>query len=169
MFLGAINDKLRRFFGTHASLLEGRRLYIGCSGNFTTEQIISRGCASVEIHSNDIALYSSAIGYALTGRRFPLEITNPALSFALPTLSSPLDVVSTITLLLDALKFAPQKNEYARRMWAAYSAQWPELHAKTSAKIAAILQTIRISEYTTLDVFAYPNERAGLKNREVSS
>ena len=59
-FIGSINDKLRKFFSTHAGLLEGRDIYIGCSGNFTVEQIISRRCENVTIHSNDISLYALA-------------------------------------------------------------------------------------------------------------
>lgn len=38
-FIGAINDKCRKFFATHAKLLEGRDVYNGCSGNFSLEQI----------------------------------------------------------------------------------------------------------------------------------
>ena len=113
-FIGAINDKLRKFFWTHAATLEGKRCYIGCSGNFTIEQIISRQCKNVEIYSNDVSLYSSALGCMLAGRPFEMEIINPELRWANTYIDrgAP-EGVAVLLLLLEMLKYEKRKNPFS--------------------------------------------------------
>ena len=154
-FVGAINDKLRKFFHTRAHILEGRTCYIGCSGNFTIEQIITRVCPSATLHSNDVSLYSSVIGHMLVNSPFPLEVTNPELLFANAYLKDPASSVATILLLLEMLKYESRKNPYAERMWQAYLVSFDTLHKKTLARVKAAASSIRIASYSTMDVHDY--------------
>jgi hypothetical protein len=154
-FIGAINDKLRKFFYTHARVLEGRTCYIGCSGNFTIEQIVTRACPSAALHSNDVSLYSSAIGHMLTNAPFPITVTNPELAWANAYLSDPASAVATILLLLEMLKYEPRKNPYAERMWQGYLVNFDTLHEKTLARVQTASASIHIASYTTTDVHDY--------------
>ena len=155
-FIGSINDKLRKFFSTYARLLEGRRCYIGCSGNFTIEQIITRHCPFAEIHSNDVSLYSASIGYMLTGRPLPLEVTNPELLWANNYIHrGPAESVAVILLLLEILKYEKRKNHFSERMWQAYLANFESLFEKTHRKVVASAGHIRIKEYSMFDVYDY--------------
>lgn len=156
-FVGSINEKLRKFFYTHAGVLAGRKCYIGCSGNFTIEQIITRHCASAEIYSNDVSLYSSIIGHMLAYRRtLPVEFINPELTWANKYISlGPAEAVATILLVLELLKYEKRKNPYSERMWQAYLVNFDSLHEKTLKKVRAAAEHICIKEYTMTDVFDY--------------
>ena len=154
-FVGSINDKLRKFFHTHAHILENRTCYIGCSGNFTIEQIITRACPSATLHSNDVSLYSSVIGHMLTGEPFPFEITNPELAWANAYTRDPVSAVAVVLLLLEMLKYEPRKNPYAERMWQGYLINFESLHARTVARVESARASLRIASYTTIDVHDY--------------
>lgn len=155
-FIGSINDKLRKFFWTHAPALEGRKCYIGCSGNFTVEQILSRRCKSAEIYSNDVSLYSGALGYMFTGSPFELEITNPELEWANEYIArGPAEMVSTLLVLLEMLKFEKRSSLYAERMWSTYLLNFESMMKKTLEKVIKVSEHIRIQEYTMTDVFDY--------------
>ena len=41
-FVGSINAETRRWLGNNGPAFDGRKVYAGCSGNFTVEQILSR-------------------------------------------------------------------------------------------------------------------------------
>jgi hypothetical protein len=155
-FIGAINDKLRKYFYTQAPHLEGKRCYVGCSGNFTIEQLISRRCERAEIFSNDVSLYSSVIGRALLGEVLDAEVTGDELRWAQDYYRlGPCESVATILLLLEMLKFVKQKNPYQERMWNHYLAGWDALFESTRAKTEKALGNVRIREYTTVDVHDY--------------
>ncbi|MEW6115645.1 MAG: hypothetical protein AB1553_01935 [Nitrospirota bacterium] len=155
-FIGSINDRLRQFFWTHAGRLDGRRCYIGCSGNFTIEQIISRRCSNVEIYSNDVSLYSSALGHMLAGKSFDMEITNPELSWANEYIRrGAAEGVGTLLLLLEMLKYEKRKSAFAERMWQSYLINFEGLLDKTLQRIQKASEHIRIKEYTMVDVFDY--------------
>jgi len=137
--------KARSFFFTHAKLLAGRRCFIGCSGNFTIEQILTRVAPTAELHSNDVSLYSGVIGAALTQTPFPVRNIVPEMEWINDYLSEgpvpgPLDV-STVILYLEMLKYEKQKNDYTKGMWGSYLKKWPELHKKTLKKVETALSS----------------------------
>jgi Phage DNA Adenine Methylase-like domain 1/Phage GNAT-like domain len=162
-FTGSINDKLRKFFWTHAGVLEGRKCYIGCSGNFTIEQIISRRCDRAEIYSNDISLYSSALGHMLAGLPFRMEVINPELSWANRYIErdGP-ERIATLLLLLEMLKYEKRKNPFAERMWQTYLINFEGMMEKTADRVKRAAESIRVKEYTMTDVFEYYPRPAGV-------
>lgn len=155
-FIGSINDKLRKFFWTHAGVVEGRKCYIGCSGNFTVEQIISRRCSQVEIYSNDVSLYSSALGHMLAGAAFRIEVINPELSWASRYVDrqGP-ERIATLLLLLEMLKYEKRSNHFSERMWQTYLVNFEGMLEKTADRVKRAAASIRVREYTMADVFDY--------------
>lgn len=155
-FIGSINHKLRLFFHDRARVLDGRECFIGCSGNFTVEQILTRRCRDVRIHSNDVSLYSSALGYMLAGQPFRMEIVNEELAFANAYLrESPAHGVSVLLLLLEMLKFEKRKNPFSERMRQAYLVNFEKMLAKTLDKVRRAAGSIKIESYTMQDVYDY--------------
>jgi len=75
MFVGSINSKIRNLIFTEKKIFQGKKVCVGCSGNFTVEQILQG--LDCEIWSNDVALYSSLIGNYLTGNLMRAEIKGP--------------------------------------------------------------------------------------------
>ena len=154
-FVGSINDKLRKFFYTHAPVLEGRTCCIGCSGNFTIEQLVTRACPSATLMSNDVSLYSTAIGRMLTGEPFPLTIVNPELAFANAYIRDQPSAVAVLLLLLEMLKYEKRSNPYSERMWTAHLVGFDRLFERTLARVQSAASSIRIASYTTTDVHDY--------------
>jgi hypothetical protein len=156
-FIGSINVKLRSFFYTHAKLLAGRRCFIGCSGNFTIEQILTRVAPTAELHSNDVSLYSGVIGAALTQTPFPLRTLTPEVQWLdeyLEEVPGPC-TVATVILFLEMLKYEKRKNDYTKGMWESYVNNWKTLHEKTLTRVKAALDFTKIASYTTTDVHDY--------------
>lgn len=155
-FIGSINDKLRKFFHTHSRVLDGRDCYIGCSGNFTIEQIISRRCPSARLFSNDISLYSSALGHYLIDRPFQMEVVNDELLFVREYIArGQAEGVAILSLMLSMFKFEKRNNDFSNRMWETYLLNFEKLLEETTSKIKAAAEHIRITDYTMIDVHDY--------------
>ena len=155
-FIGSICQPLRKFFATHARLLAGREVYVGCSGNFTIESILSAVCPTAEIYSNDVSLYSTAVGYMLTDRMLPLEIVHPELLWLNDYAAKGAEEqVAVLMLLVDALGFEKRNNRFKQRMWQAYVDQFPTLFAATLVKVQRFKASVQIRDYTTVDVHDY--------------
>lgn len=155
-FIGSINDKLRKFFNTHAGLLEGRDIYIGCSGNFTVEQIISRRCKDVRIHSNDISLYTSVLGHHVTGRPLKLTVINEELLWMQKYIDQGGGYAAAcLSLALSMFKFEKRNNSFSERMWQTYLINFETMLEKTVEKVNKAAENIRCDEYTMVDVHDY--------------
>ncbi len=57
MFVGALNETVRRFLAHHGKVFDGRVVVVGCSGNFTSEAVIAASAEPAAMHSYDISLY----------------------------------------------------------------------------------------------------------------
>ncbi len=155
-FIGSINDKLRKFFYTNAGILEGREVFIGCSGNFTVEQIISRRCPTAIIHSNDVSMYTSVLGHHITGRPLPLTVVNEELLWMQKYIDQGGDYAAAcLSLALSMFKFEKRNNTFAERMWQTYLINFETMLEKTVEKVRKAAEHIRCDEYTMMDVHDY--------------
>lgn len=66
MFIGCINRQMPAVLEQAAIAWKGLPVYVACSGNFTVERILAR-CGVGAIHSNDVSIYSCALGWHLAG------------------------------------------------------------------------------------------------------
>jgi len=57
---------MRDVLKTAADGWKGKPVYIACSGNFTVERILAQYGVG-KIHSNDVSIYSCALGWHLAG------------------------------------------------------------------------------------------------------
>ena len=119
-----------------ASQWRGQDVYVACSGNFTVERILSR-CGVGRIFSNDVSIYSCALGWHLANTSPPSA--NTPHSFVIkasefnwlePYILPGPALIATLLLVGEMLKVSGD-NPYAKRMTGEYRRRWPELHAKT--------------------------------------
>lgn len=153
MFVGSIDNACRRFFKTQASVFTGKTCVVGCSGNFTFEQLLTRYSEGTRIVSNDVSIYSCAVGSWLTHTPFSLKLADPDFDWLEPYIIEPVDKVATIMLLLKMLEFQGQKNDYQRGMWQHFLSDWKQYHADTVLKISDVRQNVRCDEFNPCDVF----------------
>ena len=155
-FIGAINEKCRKFFATHAGLLDNRDVYVGCSGNFSLEQILTAGAPAARVHSNDISLYSSCLGHLLAGQPFRLSCVDPELNWLNAYIDrGPVEQMASIMLLITMLQFRKCNNPYQQRMWTHYLANFARYFDNSCDKVRKVAAKIRVAGYTMTDVHDY--------------
>jgi hypothetical protein len=160
MFTGSINQNCRKFFRTYAECFNGKVCVVGCSGNFTFEQLISRYSKPAKLFSNDVSLYSCALGHWLTNQPMELSLA-PDWDWLEPGFREPDDQVATIALLLPFLQFDPAKGDYHRRMHEHYQAHWFEYLDQTKANLLAAKEFIRVSRFFPEDVYDFYRRHDG--------
>jgi|GEM_PF-3860333 len=170
MFVGSINSKIRNLIFTEKKLFSERNICVGCSGNFTVEQILQGiGC---KIWSNDIALYSSLIGNHLAGKPMRLEIADPAYGWLAPYIDpGGVSRMAAVFLLFEMLKQEKGNNLQQIRLHRHYSEHFDEFHRSSCVRISRTLADIRIDDYTTIDAYDLyrdlPEEWIRVAKREV--
>ncbi len=117
---------------------KGLPVYVPCSGNFTVERVLA-GCSVGDLHSNDVSIYSCALGWYLTGKNIQYTIKEgqevlPEADWIEDYLTPGLDTVATLLLAGGMLKVGGG-GPYALRMRGAYRKAFPQLHAKTVERI----------------------------------
>lgn len=155
MFVGAINSTVRQFLGNVAHVFDGQQVVIGCSGNFTSESVISQCSTPAAIHSNDVSFYSCMAGRWLTKQPLEFRITDPTFAWLDDHLSTEDGThrLAAIMVLLDALKFRKQNNPHRVRMWNLYQESFADLVEKTAERLDKV--TVKITSYFAGDVLTH--------------
>ena len=133
MFVGSINQPTRKLLYAIRKELGGGDIYVGCSGNFTVEGILKD---SGVLHSNDVSLYSYAIGQYITGNPVDYEIKDPDLKWIEAFWNDELDKVVTMVMSTEFLDYwYRRENGYFRRMATNYESNWEAIFTATKAKL----------------------------------
>lgn len=138
MFYGSIPSDVQTIMADIVKDWECKDLYVGCSGNFTCEKLISP-MNKFEIHSNDVILYSYCLGRYLSGQPLEIELSDDGLKiipWAEQYLQKPIDCLATVLVLSGAMRFMDKDNAYYRKMYNAYVNQFAKLHSQTVEKIS---------------------------------
>lgn len=153
MFVGSINSKIRNLIFTEKKLFSERNICVGCSGNFTVEQILQG--LDCKIWSNDIALYSSLIGNYLAGKSMRAEIEDPAYAWLTPYMEDAgIGRIAAVSLLFEMLKQEKANNLQQIRMFDHYRDNFETYHQRSVVKISETLEKIKINDYSSRDVYA---------------
>ena len=68
MFTGSLDIESKKILSKVLDKVTTKKVYIGCSGNFTFDKIASK--KGFKVYSNDISLYSNIIGYTVLNKTF---------------------------------------------------------------------------------------------------
>jgi len=163
LFTGSVCQQVREWFRLNSHLLAGRRVLSGCCGNFTIETVLSQAHPGpAEIISNDVSLYSSALGAYFTGEQLEgLSVVDPRYEWVVPYLDSPLSTAAVIVVLLSAAPFSSGRTAYHRRIFSQFMGQFGTLHEKAIAQLKARREALRVSRYVPQDVAEFIRGRQG--------
>lgn len=152
MFLGTIDDNVRRYIAGNRAVFAGQEVVVGCSGNFTSEKVLLQEATPAAVHSNDVSLYSLLLADAMLGRTSDLALREPEYEWLGEYLcgGTPWARPASVMLLLRLLKFEKRKTVYARRMWTHYRAKFGDLVAESAASLAG--RAVPIASYYSGDV-----------------
>lgn len=151
MFLGTIEPEIRSIVSEHTRLWGRNEYWIGCSGNFTIERFLHGD--GIRLHSNDVSIYTSAIGAYLSGK--PVEIvlkeqSREQLEWLEPYLQTDADKIATMMLGTRFLDMIGKRGVYYERMLNGFRRQFAEMHAATKAKVEGV--SFRVQSYHAMDV-----------------
>ena len=156
MFIGAINADLRGVVALAAKRWGDAPVYVGCSGAFTIERVLTAAGHAAPLHGNDVSLYSCAFGHHLAGRPFRLAVKDPDYAWLADDnrLDAGLPALATLQLATAALPFAGRPTPYHRRTWEAYRTRWASLHAATVARVEKALAGVTLASFRPGDAVA---------------
>ena len=157
MFKGTIPTPVQQMVKEIAGYWDCPKVYIGCSGNFTTERVLSE-VGRFRLHSNDVTIYSAAVGncYAQQDMAIkPNERLDEVFPWMADSCQNPTDLLATILLATRVMEGVDnqgnlKENAYYHRILAAYQSQWDVLHEKTVTKVEA--NYVELDSYTCEDV-----------------
>jgi len=152
-FIGSINAETRKWLGNNGPAFDGREIWVGCSGAFTVEQILSRYAPKARIKGNDVSLYSSALGAYLAEQDFRLEVQEDKFEWLNPYLADVEARAATIMVLFEVLKYEKADNLFKQRHWAHYLNNFEDFYQATVAKLRERKKEIRLEGYTTKDIY----------------
>lgn len=158
MFYGSIPAEVQSMMGKIVKEWDVKDIYVGCSGNFTVEKLISP-MKKFTIHSNDVTLYSKCLGEFYSGK--PVELfLSPIGEDKFPWLhkyiKTDADKIATLMLATRLVAFDGKDNPYYQKMLGEYMNQWKTLHAETKRKVETNEMTI--SSYYNGDVLDFIQE-----------
>jgi hypothetical protein len=152
-FIGSINAETRKWLGNNGPAFDGREIWVGCSGAFTVEQILSRYAPRAKIRGNDVSLYSSVLGAYLAGQPFRLEAKEEKFAWLEPYLQDMEAKAAAVMVLFEVLKYEKADNLFKQRHWAHYLNNFEGFHQATVAKLRERKKEVRLEAYTSRDIY----------------
>ena len=132
-------------------------VYVGCSGNFTTERALANA-GQKQIFSNDVTLYSSALGCYFARQPLSYELgEKQPFTWLSDFVATEDDRMASVMLTTQLLPFITTKgalhdNAYVRRMVAEYERRWSDLHRKTKERLQATRDKLHLAGYAAQDM-----------------
>ena len=108
MFIGSLPKKVIQQAISHIDLNNWRGVHVCCSGSFKIEQAIGSVNTTIPIHSNDVSLISSIVGYAKTGYEIVFNFKND-LDYLNKYLST--DAETQLALIAYAMQLGKYKSD----------------------------------------------------------
>jgi hypothetical protein len=154
VFTGTIPPELRSVTVDHAKAWGASDIYIGCSGNFTSERALAAALPGVRLHSNDVSLLTTAMGRWATGQDVPVRLKDDAPEAArwlAEYLDGGVGTVATLQLCTQFLASALKPTHvYHRRQVESYRNGFGNLHQTAVKRLQR--GHLKIASYTAKDV-----------------
>ncbi len=149
MFIGSINARMRAVLAELAPQWKDSPVYVACSGNFTVERILAAHGVG-PIYSNDVSIYSCALGWYLTGEPHEYRVTDGRFDFITAAYLHPgPPLIATLLLVGEILKAG--NNKHANRLRDEYRRRWEQVHEASRKRIEVALQGLKIAGYMAGD------------------
>lgn len=137
MFQGTIPQSVLKIITKVVKEWDTKRIYVGCSGNYTIERGIS-SVVKCPITSNDVTIYSSYIGKWFAGEslselKIKTDFAQRYKMFA-EKMETDTERIATLILASDILAYDKQ-GTYYERMYNGYVEQFPKMHKQLVDKL----------------------------------
>lgn len=134
MFTGTTPPEVKLLLQDLMKGVKGKDVFIGCSGNYTTDKIMS--AMGYIVHSNDVSLYSKLIADLLLDTSTEVECINPELRNVFDTWEeTKYKKLVQVMFALKVAQFHQRKNDYQEEMFNAFIEQSKIYYDNTIKKL----------------------------------
>lgn len=134
MFTGTTPPEVKLLLQDLMRGVKGKDVFIGCSGNYTTDKIMS--AMGYTVHSNDVSLYSKLIADLLLDTSTEVECINPELKNVFDTWEeTKYKKLVQVMFALKVAQFYQRKNDYQEEMFNAFIEQSKIYYDNTIKKL----------------------------------
>lgn len=154
MFVGSVCAYAREWFSSNTQAFAGRQVLCGCCGNFTIETVLSLAPQRPSrIVSNDVSLYSSALGAYYSGGNPPkLSVRTEGFGWLYEYMGDALATAATMVVLLELAPFGKTRTAYHKRMADQIVRGFARYHQQACEKLGRRKEVLRIDQYQACDV-----------------
>ena len=151
MFYGTVPDAAIQQIFKLTDLSATGKASVCCSGSFKVDRALRRRYPDLHISSNDVSLYSGALGALLTGTSFDLKFTGK-LEFIEAEMESGAfhERVAAMLIAFEMGRFAG-KNRYAKEHYRYYLTHFASMLPRALEKLADVVAESKINEYQPRD------------------
>jgi hypothetical protein len=129
-----------------------RDVFVGCSGNFTTDRLLSN--MGFNVYSNDVSLYSKVIGDVLMGKQTEMSCTNRELQNVFDFWEdSRFKNLIEVMFAMRVAGFHERANDYQEEMFNAFIEQSNKYYSNTVEKLNKGAFDFKIADFFYGDFF----------------
>lgn len=152
MFFGAVPTACIEQVFKIIDFTKWQKAYVCCSGSFRIERALRKEFPELKIYSNDVSLYSSALGFLNSGKEIEISF-DKELSFIneCKEITSYFDKVAAVIVACEMARFGGRKNEYAKKHFQYYKDNFSDFLDKAKAKLEKTLPLMTIQGYNVCD------------------
>lgn len=160
MFTGTTPPEVKPLLQDLMSNVSCKDVYIGCSGNFTTDRIMSQ--MGFTVHSNDVSLYSKLISDILLDCDTELNVVNPELKLVFDRWEeSKYKKLVQIMFAIRVSGFHLRKNDYQEEMFDAFIEQSDIYYKNTIRKLEKDAFNFKIHDFYYGDFLDFLKSNSG--------
>ena len=128
------------------------QIFVGCSGSFRFEKVISATYPALQLHSNEVSLLSCSLGTLAVGQDFPLRFTG-RLAWIEDMLGPDAPFLDRVAAVQVAQTMARYRglNPYAQSYFAHYQERFGDFLAKQRKSIETFLSPVKLASFTSGD------------------
>ena len=149
MFLGTVPTQCISQVFRILDFKDWETAYICCSGSFRIEKALFGRHPLINIHSNDVSLYSTAIGYLCCGKEMPIHFKG-RLQFVEDFLDDPktkfIDRVAAVLVICEMSRYSG-KNVHAQKHFQHYVNNFEEFHHLARNKMVDLQKNLSLADY----------------------
>ena len=152
MFLGAVPSAAVAQIIRIVPFSEWSSIYIGCSGSFRVEFGLRKAYPTKQIFSNDVSLYSCAVGYLLSGQTMPITFIDQ-LAFIEEHLATQEEDhgygsrVAAVLVAAELCRFLRGRSDFAIHHMEHYRSRFAEFHRKALASVEKLRKGLPLDGY----------------------
>lgn len=137
-----------------------KNVYIGCSGNFTTDKLMAS--MGFDVHSNDVSLYSKLIADIILNEDTELEVIDQELKLIFDKWKDTrYKKLIQVMFAMRLSGFQERKNEYQQAMYNAFVSQSVDYYNNTIEKLQKGSLDFKIKSFSFCDFYEFLKDKKG--------